>query len=164
MYSYATETPENYGPLAPLADQDILKKILAPRDPFLSQIKESKHTDSTYYNEVDKYKKLRSLNLGIQDRNSVTVEIQKSPLETSVEGAIVRIDENSVRCELFTLPKARFINIPASFFNGNEIRVGTSITLRIDEIAGKRKPVVKLRNPIQEKLHEGADFFDSIQF
>jgi hypothetical protein len=161
MYSYATETLENYAPLAPLADQNILTKIQAPKDPFLSQAKASWPTD---YNQVDKYRKLQPTNRGIQDRDSAVVEIQKSQLKTSVDGAIVRIDDNSIRCELFTLPKARFINIPASFFNGNEIRVGLSITLRIDEIAGRRKPVVKLRNPVQEKLHEGSEFFDKIQF
>ena len=88
---------------------------------------------------------------------------QKPELNKDVDGAIIRVHENSIRCELYTKPRHRFVNLPISYFPENCAKIGLPFNLRIAQVAGVRRPVIKIREVVQDNSGQD-DFFDDILF
>jgi hypothetical protein len=78
-------------------------------------------------------------------------------MNNNVDGSIIRIDEDTIYCELNTNPKNRFVNLPKTLFKEIKVRVGLPINLKVEDIG----------NPIitERKLKEqNCNFFDSFKF
>lgn len=75
----------------------------------------------------------------------------------NVNGSIIRIDEDSIHCELNTKPKTRFVNLPKIFFKDIKVRVGLPINLKVKDIG---IPIISERELKKQK----CEFFDDINF
>ena len=78
-------------------------------------------------------------------------------MKNNVDGSIIRIDENTIHCELNTQPKYRFVNLPKALFKEINIRVGLPINLKVEDIG---IPIITERELKEQK----CDFFDSVNF
>lgn len=78
-------------------------------------------------------------------------------MKNNVDGSIIRIDENTIYCELNTQPKYRFVNLPKTLFKEIKVRVGLPINLKVEDIGN---PIITER----ELKKQNCDFFDSVEF
>lgn len=78
-------------------------------------------------------------------------------MKNNVDGSIIRIDEDTIYCELNTNPKYRFVNLPMLLFKDIDIRVGLPINLMVDNIGSPKITERKLKE-------QNCDFFNQISF
>lgn len=79
---------------------------------------------------------------------------QKTSQKNEVDGTIIRVEDISFQCALSLQSKEIIVQLPKIFFP-QDVKTGAAFNLSMDEHAGLRRPVVKIRPPKKEKMECG---------